>query len=138
MPFLPFLSLPAATPPAAQAARHQRSAKAPDVTVELGPPPDPGTEIRVAPHSSVVATECGKIVGDFAERGLRVVRSVTSRNERYGVVWRADLVADDDPSDQTRFLCWRVKRRDGSDGYQISIRPLQMEFKSESIGPLQP
>lgn len=87
--------------------------------------------------SSGVASNCGQAAAKFAEHGLRVVRSITSRNERYGVVWRADLVSRDDPDDQTRFLCWRAKGSHGQGGYLLLVRPFEMSDKSDDIGPLQ-
>jgi hypothetical protein len=108
-----------------------------ETDIDLGPPPDPGSEARLAADPSGVAAGCDEIAKSFSEHGEKVFPAVISQNRQYGVIWRADLAMPGRREPDSRLLCWRSKGR-GSDGYQIFVWPLQMFNPRQTIAPLQP
>jgi hypothetical protein len=103
----------------------------------LEPPPAPGTEQRLSGDASGVAAQCEAYGRQIAtELGWRLVRSVVTQNDRWGVVWRADIAPDADPSTWSRESCWRSPRANATGGISISSRPLRMFDESKSIEPL--
>jgi hypothetical protein len=104
--------------------------------LDLGPPPDPGSEPRLAADPSGVAAGCDEIGKSFSKHGERILRVVVSQNRQYGVVWRADLATQGRNEPDGRLLCWREGR--GPDGFHIGSWPLQMFNPRQTIAPLQP
>ena len=107
-----------------------------EADIDLGPPPDPGSEPRLATDSSGVAAGCNPIGKSFSEHGEKVLRVIISQNRQYGVVWRADLAMQGRDRPEGRLLCWRRGR--GPDGFHIATWPLQSFNPRQTIAPLQP
>ena len=105
----------------------------------LQPSPSPGTELRLTSDPSGMAAECEEQSRQMASQlGWRFVRSVITRSEAWGVVWRADVAPEPDPATWFRESCWGT-RRVGSGGKIIfSSRPLKMFDGFQSISPLSP
>lgn len=103
----------------------------------LEPPPAPGSEPRLVSDTSGVAAQCESHSRQLAASlGWKFVRGVVTQNPTWGVVWRADIAPDADPSTWMRESCWRAPRAKGAAGISFSSRPLQMFDESESIKPL--
>jgi len=110
----------------------------PGTDIDLGPPPDPGNEPRLAADPSGVAAGCSQLMKPFNERGEKILRVVISQNRRYGVVWRADSAMGGRSEPDERLLCWRSNDGHSSDGFHLVARPLEMFNPRQSIAPLQP
>lgn len=103
----------------------------------LEPPPAPGAEPRLASDPSGIAARCESWSREMATRlGWRFVRGVVTRNAQWGVVWRADIAPEADPSTWMRDSCWRAPGSDANGRIRISHRPLRMLDESKSIEPL--
>ncbi len=103
----------------------------------LEPPPTPGAEPRLTSDASGIAARCESQSRKLAARlGWKFVRGVVTQNPKWGVVWRADIALDADPSTWMRESCWRAPRAKASGGISFSSRPLQMFDESKSIKPL--
>lgn len=101
----------------------------------LEPPSAPGTEPRLPNDPSGIAVHCESQAREMASQlGWKLVRSVTTRNAQWGVVWRADIAPEADPATWMRESCWRRAGKHPSRGF--SSRPLRMFDKSKSIEPL--
>ncbi len=103
----------------------------------LEPPPAPGAEPRLASDASGIAARCESQARQMATRlGWRFVRGVVTQNAQWGVVWRADIAPQPDPSTWMRNSCWRAPRAKAGGGVSFSSRPLRMFDGSKSIEPL--
>ncbi|MGA0601459.1 hypothetical protein ACO2Q3_12215 [Caulobacter sp. KR2-114] len=101
------------------------------------PPPSPGDEPRLPSDTSGVAARCESQGREMAARlGWKFVRSIVTRNDDWGVVWRADVAPEADPSTWIRESCWLRHGPGGQTSYGVSSRPLRMVDQSQSIGPL--
>ena len=101
------------------------------------PPAAPGAEARVASDASGIAAKCESGERQMADRlGWRLVRAMVTRNADWGVVWRADIAPDADPSTWMRESCWQPRRAAARGSITVSVRPLRMFDKSQSIEPL--
>jgi hypothetical protein len=140
MPLQVYLS--PVSPPAVQARASVPAANAADAQAggalgpdDLGPPPAPGTEVRLTTDPTGVVAHCDATLQTMAKRGLKVIRKVVSQNFQYGVVWRADVAVAGDTSAPFRMTCWRIP---GSAEFSLLLRPLRMFDPAASIPPLGP
>jgi hypothetical protein len=103
----------------------------------LEPPAAPGAEPRVASDASGIAAKCESQERQVADRlGWRLVRAIVTRNAQWGVVWRADIAPDADPSTWMRESCWQPRRAAARGTIIVSSQPLLMFDKSQSLEPL--
>ncbi len=100
------------------------------------PPPDPGSEMRVVEDTSGVAAHCERMIALMEARiGWTVRRRLVTRSDKWGVVWRADLLPKDDGAGLWRETCWFMKGR--RSGYATSTQPLEMfDEKRTTVKPL--
>ena len=102
----------------------------------LEPPPAPAAEPRLLSDASGIAAKCeaqSRLMA--ASLGWKFVRGVVTQNAKWGVVWRADIAPDADPSTWMRDSCWRAPRAKVPGGISFSSRPLRMFDESKSIKP---
>ena len=101
----------------------------------LAPPLDPGTEPRMWNDTSGIASACEANARKTVSRlGWKFVRSIVTRNEHWGVVWRADVAPRvTDRGSWFRDSCWRVRGTRGEGGLSMSSRPLMMFNKADNI-----
>jgi hypothetical protein len=65
------------------------------------------SEIEVPNEPSFVAA-CMADIADHVERcGLRFGNSILTRHDRWGLVWRVDILAEHESGRTTRYICWR-------------------------------
>ena len=103
----------------------------------LQPSPNPGTELRLTSDPSGMAAKCERQSRQMASQlGWRFVRSVITRSEAWGVVWRADVAPEADPKTWFREFCYKSPQAGRSRKVTFSTRPLQMFDSSETVGPL--
>lgn len=99
------------------------------------PPANPGDEVRLDHDASGVAAQCQDVEGRMMRKmQWKVLRTLLSRNETYGVVWRSDEATPSQPSMTFRFVCWRASGP--KSGISILTRPLDMLDPEQSIPPL--
>lgn len=103
----------------------------------LEPPPDPGSEPRLAVDTTGMVARCEKSARRMAsELKWKVVRTIVSQNPKWGIVWRADIAPRADPQSWMRDMCWRPRQATGKTEFSMSSRPLEMFDPTKSIKPL--
>ena len=104
----------------------------------LGPPGDPGAELRLAADPSGVAARCAARDGEVSSRGhWKTVTTVISQSPKWGTVWRADVMTGDGADSMFREICWRPPRSTHGE-VAVTIQPLQMFDPARSLAPLAP
>jgi hypothetical protein len=97
------------------------------------PDPVPKAPRLVGVDQTGVVDKCAAIGQKMATKlGWQVARTFVSKEEKWGVVWRADMAPPDDPGSAMRDTCWG---RSGG-GFGFFIQPLSMFDPQASVAPL--